>query len=388
MLVAPVVGAKTRQHILDQTLSAQDFISNQNRSGIFPTATILQNAGKLLIRSREGGGKSSCSGIAINQDYFLTAAHCVCNLVGLQARNASECNLNLNKLELTLFFPNHGLVKVDGVPFVNPRYRSPTYIAEGAMGEIADIAVIRLKTPINVRAIQLGGGVGKHQVLGAGLMYFSVPKILTAFGLPEGVALHDGVFHMWRLREIFSDGDACGEMHSLDTFCSFFSTIRVLRGPLQSATVCVGDSGSPVFRLSETGAVALDGITSYFSPKNNYDQCLADVEKRNHYVDVLRYKHWISGFKSQRDTDYGENVCASALFRHGESVDLIGYSGRLTATSFDSRLAKRPKITIISNNKECMSDDEFGVSSCNIHKSALTSVSIEGGFVQITLCGG
>ncbi len=384
-LISPVFGEKTRYSFLDQTRSAQDFVLNEQRSGILPAASVLPNIGRLLIRARDGGAKSSCTGIAINQSYFLTAAHCVCNLVGLKAKNYEECEASLDRLSLKLFFPNRGFVAVEGRPFVNPMYRSPTYLVEGQPVDVADLAVIKFRPDLNIEPIRIGEGRGRYMVVGAGLMYFSIPKVLKELGLPEGIALHDGVFHIWRNREVFFDRDACGEMNSSDTFCNLFVPLPILRGPTQSSTVCVGDSGSPVFRLSDSGTPSVEGVASYFSPKQN-EQCLDNAAKWNYYVNVANYKNWIEEFKYNNTRLDKVKTCASALFRKGESVDLLAFSGFLSATGFDARNTERPKIDIIANNKECEDDEAFGVYACKIKNSPFTSVNVNHGFVQLTLC--
>lgn len=385
-LVAPVYGAKTREVLIDQTASAKDFLDNEERSGIFPATTAIRNTGRLLIEAKSTGSRSSCSGIAINSQYFLTAAHCVCNLAGLHSQNFQECEATLDSLSLKIFFPTFGLVTLDGRPIVNPQYRAPTKIVEDTPETVADLAVLKLSKPIEVKALSIGDGSGKYEVLGAGLMYFTIPKVLTKLGLPPGISLHDGVFHMWRLQNVMSDPDSCGSMHSSDTFCSWYTPLPVLRGPLQSATVCTGDSGSPVIRRATTGnGFSVVGVTSYFSPRNDYDQCIADAAKRNHYVDLEYYKEWLQQFSTQKVENLPEKQCASALFREG-AVDLIGFNGLLTVTSFKAKNEARPEITVKSNTLNCINDEFFGIHSCNIHNSTYTDVKIASGYAQLTIC--
>lgn len=386
-LLAPLRGADTRAAIIEQTTSSIDFLKNDGRSGILPSTTAFPNAGRLLISSKTSGVAASCSGVALNSRYFLTAAHCVCNVAGVNSSDESDCEDKLDTLSFRVFLPTFGIVETQGKPKVHDRYKPPGGIVEGSPSQIADLAVLEFQSTVNVMPIEIGGGKGQYLVLGTGYMNFAIRRVREQLGFPEGSAMQEGVFQLWRLQKVYNDTNGCGEWHSLETLCSWYTTLTMASGPDQSVTVCRGDSGAPLFRLNSEGAIVLEGITSYFSPRRDYDQCLSDSSQRNHYVDVGRYKEWLSEFKQNSPNSYEPKTCASSLFRPGDFV-FFGFKGDVTLTTFNARQSARPNMEVKPGSTACTRAEEFGAYSCRLTGGNVTILTTRTGFGQLTICEG
>jgi hypothetical protein len=205
-------------------------------------------------------------------------------------------------------------------------------------------------------------------------------------GFPIGEALAAGVGQTSKLQGLHNTRGTCGALHTADTVCSFYNHEPVEDGPMQSTTVCGGDSGAPVLQLAADGSWKLVAIASYFSPPNKFDSCSGDASRRAHYVDLSLYKDWISKFVGAT-TSAPAQICVDGIFKKG-TLDFLNFSGRVSATSFNKNKNDSAQTEIVAQAARCNWEQRAGIISCQINGPSYTVITIKSDFAQLTFCKG
>lgn len=386
-----------KEFLEDRLQSIRDFWSNESRTGLFLTTNAVPGAGRLLIRRSSQSGVDNCSGVAVNTGWFLTAAHCVCKLNSGDAKDARECNSHLAELELRVFIPREGLFPVGSSPIIHSDYKAPSYLQPGQVGNldqiadpIADLALVKFEGGSEFASLEPTGRPGKFLLASFGTMYFAIEEYAAKMGFEIGRPIPPGVGQASRLQDLYSSRQDCGRYHAADTLCSRYSALQVEAGSLQDTTVCQGDSGSPVLRRDRDDSWSVTAIVSYFSPPNRFDRCTGTTSgQRTHYTDLSRYRHWIKeevGWKGPAPTVLS---CVDGIFKTG-TMDLIGFRGLVTASSFNKKPEDQPRHTTITTSPAgyCNRDERFGLSSCKTTAPSYVRIEIASDFAQVTLCDG
>lgn len=395
-VVSDLITSRSNKEFLSERLqSVQDYLKTQTRSGLFLTTTVAQSAGRLLITRTASHTTDSCSGVVIGNSEFLTAAHCVCKISTGNARDAQECLPQLSDLQLSVFLPAFGLFAVKTLPVLHPDYRSPSFIEPSSIGDVshtaaplADLVLVQFDGRITSGLPKLHSGSGSYLISSFGVMYFTIEEYARRLGFEVGRPISAGVGQVSRVPNLFRDRRDCGQYHSGDTFCSGpFSPLPVEDGPLQSTTVCQGDSGGPVYQTSSDGEETLVGLVSYFSPPNQFDGCSGDTGRRTHFTDLSRYYGWLSRNAKPESLESNVPSCVDGIFQRGQ-LDFLGFTGLLTATSFDKTSGGGPRATsiVVSPPASCNNAEAFGVISCRVSSPSYASVDIASDYAQLTIC--
>lgn len=383
---------ENQDFLVERAAATADFLSNDMRAGLFLTTGSIRQMGRLIISHAKSGGLNSCSGIAIDPSTFLTAAHCVCTIHA--AQTSTGCPVESSDLSFQVFFPRAGLFEVKDRPVIHPAYVWPGSLKPSAIGDlspistaVADLAVVKFDGELKDGPFpEIGAGYGKYVFASTGTLYFTIKEYAERMGFPIGEALAAGVGQVSKLQGLHRSRGTCGALHTADTVCSFYNHEPVEDGPMQSTTVCGGDSGAPVLQLSTDGNWKLIAIASYFSPPNKFDNCSGDASRRAHYVDVSLYKDWVSKFVSAAVYS-PETVCVDGIFKKG-TLDFLSFSGRVSATSFNKDKNNSARTEIVADAAQCKSEQRAGVISCQISDPSYAAVLIKSDFAQLTFCKG
>lgn len=383
---------ENRDFLAERAAAAADFLTNDMRAGLFLTTGSIRMMGRLIISHAKTGSLDSCSGIAIDPSTFLTAAHCVCT--SPTAEGSAACGPESSDLSFQVFFPRAGLFAVKERPVIHPAYVWPGSLKPSAIGDlgpvsaaVADLAVVKFDGQLRDGPFpEIGAGSGKYVFASTGTLYFTIKEYAERMGFPIGEALAAGVGQVARLQGLYNVRGTCGALHSADTVCSFYNHEPVEDGPMQSTTVCGGDSGAPVVQSAADGSWKLVAIASYFSPPNKFDSCSGDASRKTHYVDVSLYKDWVSKFVGATTTG-PEQVCVDGIFKKG-TLDFLSFSGRVSATSFNKDKNNSARTEIVAEAAQCQSGQHAGVISCQISDPSYTAVLIKSDFAQLTFCKG
>ncbi len=210
-----------------------------------------------------------CGSTVINQDYILTAAHCI----------YGDYDSMLN----TWVVPQ----VTDEAGYLNGQYESVRaeefYYHDGYIDSSTekwpnDIAIIKVSR-------SLSGSPDYRNLLNASVEKGDLPKIdgyvAIGHGLVNGNVDSDGILLQTSL--IFTDDANCDDTED-GQLC--FDGVRV--GSHKNST-CNGDSGGPVYRDFGAGYVQV-GITS-FGPENCGD---VSALATSAFTDVYHYETWIN----------------------------------------------------------------------------------------------
>lgn len=390
-----IITSDNKAFLADRLSTVRDYAASQSRGGLLLSTTVAPSTGRLLIARASRAGVDTCSGVAIGGAHFLTAAHCLCKLADRDARTAEECRPYLPDLRLKVFLPAHGLFAVTATPVVHPEYRSPSFIEPAPTGAVdrsspavADLALVRFEGEAKTDLPALGAGEGRPLLSSHGTMYFALEEYAERMGFEVGRPIAAGVGQVSRPLELRSERSDCGRYHAADTMCSLYNPVEVEDGPLQTTTVCQGDSGAPLYRPAGDGRWSVVGIVSYFSPPNSFDRCDGGAGRRTHYTDLAKHRPWLTQHLASPDAPSpGKRSCVDGVFRTG-AMDLLGFKGLITVTGFNKRPEQGARHAAIAGSPEgsCARDGDFGVVACRFEDPSYVGLDIQSDFAQVTIC--
>lgn len=385
------VAANLNSAIEHWTHEATKFLNTKTRNGIFLTSSQVPATGRLLIKYDDGSitANSSCSGTLISDQYYLTAAHCICGQLNTPwfYRDFEECRSNLSRFRFHVFFPTLGIFSVQDEPIINESYYSPENPIEPDKTIVADLALVRLdrKVPLPIPLLDTANASERPLMSSFGML--SLASLPKSFGLAAGITYQEGIQQISKQRLIYLDPGACGDYGTLDTFCTEYSSVPVKAGPGVDAGACGGDSGGPLYRPEQiNGRFRLIGITSYYSPAN-FD---CQSGRLTHFVNISRYAGWIASETSVADAiDVTGPTCVDAILKGPGLFPIHVRPGLVSITTFDERSgdASRPDLSLVGiSSDRCDLATEFGVAACSIAEPLLLQIILRSGFAQITIC--
>jgi V8-like Glu-specific endopeptidase len=392
--IEAVFGKSTKDFLQKNSRDARSYILDKNRTGLFFTTELSPAVGRLLIEDTISGQAGSCSGIALNNSMFLTAAHCVCGIDRSSPTDAKQCAEILPRKALRIFLPRRGVFNSISQTIVHPDYRSPRLNSPEQYQRVADLSLIRINGSFGVETQEIAQGEGPVILASFGLSHLTIDTYAERLGLPVASALQTGLSQVAKYREALSAAQDCGVYNAADTFCVEYNGREYLSGPRQDVALCRGDSGAPLFQKTKADKLALIGIASFFSPPRPSDQCLGDVARFNHFVDILRYNDWIQAHigAGTTETDPSDtSSCVDALFKDS-TIDLYPFRGTVSITavsSFDgSDEESRPSVLVSGtpDGYSCVREPRFGILHCRFDAPSFVTTTISSGIGQWTIC--
>lgn len=297
-----------------------------------------------------------CTGTLIGCQTFLTAAHCVCLGTGTQCNNGNQVTA---PEDLAIFF-QHGLVAGVESVHVHPDF-------EHEPG--ADIAVLRLSTPVN--------GIAPERYNNVESPAFGTAGTVVGFGVTAddnddaGIKRYGGI-----VTADCENGDETNEGH----VC--WDLLDPLGAPGEDSSNCYGDSGGPLFIDFDGDAQGpvLAGVTMGGGPT-----CLPPAHAVD--TDVYAKRAWIvaqaggddlsanqcgvlpsagnaeapiQGFEGNNTGAYNFEVPA------GATVLRVALNGQERDTPNDFDLYVKAGTPASSNNWDCRSRRPGSVEACEI----------------------
>lgn len=390
-----IYGIQVQDYFRSTSSDGLDYLNNTGRAGKIYSTSLFPNAVRLLIASKDGQNRLSCSGAILDGEWVITAAHCFCGIKQTDPSDYASCQTRLIDLEVTVFSPIFGIKSTLGLPIVNPGYSSPKSIVAGSQDSVADLALARLATSVESEPIRLATSATTPEaffLVSYGQTSITNKNAADSIELPVSHELQSGLAQVSKISTLFGSADVCLDMHAEDTFCSVYVSLPFSSGTNQSNVLCGGDSGAPLYGMLADSSFELVGLASYFSPSSEA-YCATDSSRLNHFVDVSAYATWIENYldRSKSGSDR-KTACASGIF-FNSGVDLIGFSGTVSVTAVanladgsDRRDNDRPAIVTSLDSSLCVADSSFGILFCNGDGRILTSTSVNDGYGQWTIC--
>ncbi|XP_068244241.1 phenoloxidase-activating factor 1-like [Palaemon carinicauda] len=234
--------------------------------GAFPWMAILGYTDSFI----SGGLEWSCGGVLINDQYVLTAAHCVVPQLPLNEIRLGEHNLDTDPDCTDAECPSHQAFKITRSQIIShPNYDTRTLYSD-------DIALIRLDRKVTFNRLVQPACLPDAQfdvesflnrrnatIAGWGSMgEGSKSQVLKSAGVP------------------FVNLDTCQSLYQ-----NSFNSDQLCFGGEGGRDSCSGDSGGPIFQASTTGdRTTIIGVSSFRIECGAYP----DI-----YTKVSSYRSWI-----------------------------------------------------------------------------------------------
>jgi hypothetical protein len=252
----------------------------------FPTT------GALLVGPNAAAAELTCSGTLIGCETFLTAAHCVCDSIGVDCQGAGAPNPS----EYFVYLQHGGVLAVSSIA-IRPDFDFPD----------GDVAVLKLAQPLT--------GIAPSPINTTRRPNDGETAVIAGFGRTGGNAQDYGA----KRAGIVTMGSCSAGVSSTASVCWKY---QAPVGPAgSSSNTCNGDSGGPLF-IDFGNAPVVAGITS----GGTSETCLP-IDK-SYDANVYNYSSWI---QAQGGADLDNVGCGSMPQVGTPGATVVSMSGSLSA---------------------------------------------------------
>jgi hypothetical protein len=377
--------------------AVREWLFSQDGGGLTPVAsTVVPSAVRILI-TPENGGAQSCSGVLVGSMHVLTAGHCVCGLKSTELDGwfhptAQACRPTLSKLTIDVVIPSEGIVRVRAAPEIPDQFRSPESSSQGAMGRIADLAMITLPRAVRPQPAVLDRPVTAATYVLASFGYFSLtnlPADAPTDGPFKALVKYDagiGQLSIQR-RSVYLRPSDCGPRAAPDSLCVVYPALPAVSGEARAAGACGGDSGGPIYLLETGGVRKLVGIASYYSPGGT-ENCDARVSQYWHFVNLAEYASWIQGYVRNDPPPPGAADCGEQILSGPGTYRLSSTAAQIVVTPvIEYRGPERPQMQITGVARDrCTTSKEFGLIACLANRTDRPAIIVLTESAVATVC--
>lgn len=334
--------------LLRFSVYSQDRIVNGNDANIadFPWQVMLE-------MSSDGGFSYSfcCGGVIIDENWALTAAHCIMDTIMFEFRIRAGIEL--------LSSSNAQVIEADAV-YVHPAFSMDPV-------PVNDIALLHLSTPLNISDINIEPlSVVTQQDSINGLTDPGVIGLLSGWGnIDTNWTVPDRLQYL--AAPVYPLADANQPSMYNGQLCYAHLPIN----PAPNSGVCFGDSGGPfVVPNQDSSAYLLAGLMSFIASEHCGDSAYADILTR-----ISVFSNWINSYvntqkESEKYLSYTKvypNPAKGVFYAEGENIQTI------EITNISGQVIRQ--ITVKGNRTSIdMTGQPYGMYFVKIRKNGFNSV--------------